>query len=168
VKHLSSLFVFILCITFNFPHLYGIDVNVDKKTNIVATFQMKVFNDGWSCDESLLVSLKIYNYQNQIKAKWTHAYYKLFDESGIGVRIQQFTTSNDTITDLEVGENSFEFNLHYDQETPLKIIGMRISDNYHVEGMGVWWSANLGKMVNVKWFSVDQINIVPAEMKTEI
>jgi len=50
----------------------------------------------------------------------------------------------------------------------LKIVGTRISAGYHRGGKGVWWSNTLRKMVNVKWCSVDQLNITPAEMQAEI
>ena len=129
---------------------------------------MKVFNDGLPSDDTLFVSLKIYSDQGEIRAKWKHAYYKLFDETGIGVRIQQFSTSNDTITDLELKKDRFEFTLHYDLKSPLKVVGNRIGESYHVEGVGLWWSENSKKNVKIRWCSVDQLNITPAEPKAGI
>ena len=157
VNRLPSIFAFILCMTSASHQLYGVDVNTVKEVNIVATFQMKVLYDGWPCDDSLLVSLKIYSDQDEIKAKWTHVYYKTFEESGTGVRIQHFATFNDTITDLDVGENSFYFTLYYGTESPLKIVGTEKKGGYHVEGIGLWWDDILKREVNIKWYSIDTI-----------
>ena len=122
----------------------------------MASFQMKVLYDGWPCNDSLLVSLKIYSDQDKTNAKWKHAYNK-FDESGIGVRIQYFTTSNDTMTDLEVCENSFNFTLHYDMKSSLKIVGTEKDGDYHVDGIGLWWDNILKRDVNIKFYSIDTI-----------
>jgi hypothetical protein len=157
VKHLPPILAFILCIISSSHQLYGIDVDVEKEINILATFKMNVIYDGWPCGDSVLVSLKIYSGQDEIKVKWTHAYYKSFYESGIAVRIQHFTTVNDTITDLDVGENSFYFTLHYDTESPLKIVGIEKKGDYHVEGIGLWWDDILKREVNIKWYSIDTI-----------
>jgi hypothetical protein len=116
---------------------------------------MKVSHDGLPCDDSVLVSLKIYNDHRTIQAKWIHAYSKLFEESGIGVRIQYFTTVNDTITNLEVGKNSFEFNLHYNSESPLKVVGTEKNGHYAIEGIGFWWDDIFKTKVRVKWYSID-------------
>ena len=155
MKYLSPIFAFILCITSTSHQLYGIDVNVEKEIYILTTFKMKVLYDGLPCDDSALVSLKIYSDHDKIHAKWIHTYFRLFEESGIGVRIQHFTTFNDTITNLEVGENSFEFNLHYDIEAPLKIVGTRRNGDYHIEGIGFWWDDIFKRKVNIKWYSID-------------
>ena len=155
MKRLSSICAFILCITSSSHQLYGIDVNAEKKVNILATFQMKVLYDGLPCNDSVLVSLKIYSDQDKIHAKWIHAYSKLFEESGVGVRIQQFTTFNDTITNLEVGKNSFELTLHYDTEAPLKISATEKNGHYHIEGIGFWWDDIFKRKVRVKWYSID-------------
>ena len=168
MQYLSSLIFLILCITSSFPHSQRIGVSVQKGIDIAATFQMKVFNDGMPSDDTIFVSLKIYSDKDEIRAKWVHAYYKLFDETGMGVRIQQFTTSNDTITNLEVNKNRFEFTLHYDLNATLKVVGTRLSVSYHVEGKGLWWSENVGKIVKVEWCSIDQVNISPAEPKADI
>jgi hypothetical protein len=148
--------------------LTKVDVSDQKEIDVVATFQMKVFKDELPSDDTLFVSLMIYSDQGEIRAKWRHAYYKLFDESGLGVRFQQFTTSNDTITELEANENKFAFTLHYDLKASLRIVGTRIGESYHVEGVGLWWNANLRKNVKVRWCSVDQPNITPAEPKAGI
>jgi hypothetical protein len=118
---------------------------------------MKVLYDGLPSDDSVLVSLKIYSDHDKIHAKWIHAYFRLFEESGIGARVQQFTTFNDTITNLEVGENAFEFNLQYDIEVSLKIVGTGKNGNYHIEGIGFWWDDIFKRKVNVKWYSIDTI-----------
>ncbi len=166
---LTSVFLVMLYITVSCaPQVAKFDVSDKKEIDIIASFQMNVFNDGLASDDTLLVSLKIYRDQGEIRAKWTHAYYKLFDETGVGVRIQQFSTSNDTITGLEVNDKNFEFTLHYDLKSPLKVVGTRMGESYHVEGVGVWWSENTGKRVKVKWCSVDQLNIPPAEPKAGI
>ena len=157
MKHLSPIFAVILCITSSSHQLYGIDVNVEKEIYILTTFKMKVLYDGFPCDDSVLVSLKIYSDHDKIHVKWTHAYFKLFEEMGIGVRIQHFTTFNDTITNLEVGENSFEFNLHYDIEAPLKIVGTGENGDYHIEGIGFLWDNIFKRKVKVKWHSIDTI-----------
>jgi hypothetical protein len=128
---------------------------MEKEIHILTTFQMKVLYDGFPCEDSVFVSLKIYSNHDKIHATWTHAYFKLFEESGIGVRVQHFTTFNDTITNLKVGENSFEFNLHYGTEAPLKIVGMEKSDNYHIEGIGFLWDDISKRKVNIKWYSID-------------
>lgn len=138
MQRLLPILVFILCITSSSHQLYGSDVNVEKKIDIEATFQMKVLYDGVPCEDSVLVSLKIYSDQDTIHAKWKHAYFKLFEKSGVGVRLQHFTTFNDTITDLNVEENSFSFNLHYDVEAPLKMVGTEKNDRYYLEGIGFW------------------------------
>ena len=79
------------------------------------------------------------------------------DESGIGVRIQHCTTSNDTITNLKVSKNSFQFTLYYDTKSPLKIIGTEKEGDYHIEGIGLWWDDILKKEVNIKWYSIHTI-----------
>ena len=168
MQYLTSVFLISLFITISSPQLTKVDVNDQKEIDVVATFQMKVFKDGLPSDDTLFVSLMIYSAQGEIRAKWKHAYYKLFDESGIGVRFQQFTTSNDTITELEVNENKFAFTLHYDLKSSLRVVGNRIGESYHVEGVGVWWNENLSKNVKIRWCSVDQLNITPAEPKAGI
>ena len=168
MQYLTSVFLAMLFITLSSPQWEKFDVINKKEIDIVATFQMKVFIDGLPSDDTLFVTLKIYSVQGEIRAKWAHAYYKLFDETGIGVRFQQFTTANDTITELEVNENKFAFTLHYDVKSPLKIVGNRIGDSYHVEGVGIWWKENFRKNVKVRWCSVDQLNITPAEPKAGI
>ncbi len=168
MQYLTSFFFLILVITSSSPHPQRVDVNVEKEIDIVAAFQMNVFNNGLASDDTLFVSLKIYSDQGEIRAKWKHAYYKLFDETGVGVRIQQFSTSNDTITGLEVNDKNFEFTLHYDLKSPLKVVGTRIGKSYHVEGVGLWWNENDEKAVKVKWCSVDQLHIPPADPKADI
>ena len=168
MRNLTSVFLIMLFTTISFPQLAKVDVSDQKEIDIFATFQMKVFKDGLPSDDTLFVSLMIYSYQGEIRAKWRHAYYKLFDESGIGVRFQQFTTSNDTITELEINENKFAFTLQYDLKSSLRVVGNRIGAIYHVEGVGLLWSENLKKNVKVRWSSVDQLNITPAEPKAGI
>ena len=157
MKRLSFIFTFILSITSNAHQIYGIDVNIEKEFHILTTFQMKVLYDGFPCEDSVFVSLKIYSNQNKILATWTHAYCKLFDERGIGVRVQHFTTFNDTITNLKVGENSFEFNLHCETEASLRIVGVGKDDIYHIEGIGFLWDDIFKRKVDIKWYSIDTI-----------
>jgi hypothetical protein len=157
VKLLTPVLAFILCITSGSHHLFGIDVNLEKEINISTTFKMIVLHDGLPCGDSVFVSLKIYSNHDKIYVKWTHAYYKSFEGSGTGVRIQHFATGNDTITDLEVSENSFYFTLHYDTESPLKIVGIKKKGDYHVEGIGLWWDGILKREVNIKWYSISTI-----------
>lgn len=165
---LTSVFFVVLLMTVSSSHLEQYYVSDQKKIDLVTTFHMKVFNDGLLSDDTLFVSLKIYGDQGKVRAKWIHAYYKLFDETGIGVRIQQFATANDTITDLEVKKDTFQFTLHYDVNSPLKVVGTRIRGSYHVEGIGLWWSEHSEKTVKVTWSSVDQLNIGPSEPKKGI
>ena len=156
VKHLLPILATILCITTS-HQLFAIDDKAQKEINISTTFKMKVLYDGLPSDESLFVSLKIYSSDDKIHAKWVHAYFKLFEETGVGMRIQQFTTFNDSITDLEVDDNSFEFNLHFNQKSPLKIVGTEKNNDYYLEGIGFWWDDTANRKVKVKWHSTDTI-----------
>jgi len=157
VKRVSFFFIIILSITSSAHQLYGIDVNAHQEIDIFTTFEMKVLYDGFPSEDSVFVSLKIYSNHDKIHATWTHAYFKLFEESGMGIRVQHFTTFNDTITSLTVGENSFEFNLHYETDVPLRIVGVEKDDNYHIEGIGFLWDDIFKKKVDIKWYSIDTI-----------
>ena len=168
MQYLTSVFLVTLFIILSPPQLAKVDVIDQEELDIVATFQMKVFKDGLLSGDTLFVTLKIYSDQGELRAKWIHAYYKFFDETGIGVRIQQFTTSNDTITELEANENNFKFTLHYDLKSNLKVVGNRKGESYHVEGAGLWWSAKLKKNFKVRWCSTDHLSLTPAEPKAGI
>ena len=126
-----------------------------------ASFELGVLNDAKLINEKLIVELKIFEYQDKINVEWKHAYIKLINDEGVAVKIQLYNTYNDTITDVLVNKNSFEFTLHVGKKNTMKITGNKKGDRFFVEGVGLWWSAIFNKWIKIEWYLINERTLQP-------
>ncbi len=159
MKYLSIIFLCILCLILSSKQVWVKDTKVRDKVSISTSFTMEILNDEKLCNDELVVGLKIFDYRGKIHAEWKHIYIKLLN-GGIAARIQLYTSFNDTISDVLVDENYFQFILHFGKGKTVKIKGTKKIVDYYVEGTGSWWSDLLNKKVKVKWHSIDK-DIIP-------
>lgn len=128
-----------------------------KSISIFLHFQkMAVIEDEKQTESNLLVDLSIFDYDGKMAVIWKDIYIMPADKKTV-LNMAQYSTEDGTITDLDIQEDHFSFNLKVTHGRIMKVIGTKKGEQYNIEGVGLWWSDILKRKIKTEWKSVDRI-----------